>query len=1073
MASTQIERIADSSPGGAGGSFGDAFPGEEPQAIEDRNQRLDTDTREAWPEPESYNFVYANGQFHISDSHDHSELAEHSGIQPEHTGPMAVGRVSLNMGKATFEIQANVSAQGLARVLKDYCKQVGWQWGGMVDLQGEPVGTGSEFAPVKSYQLHFASHSNELIISKSAGNASQNFLSEGTLHVDDFQGSAHLYGSIPHEAFEPLKEFCDDEGLVLFSQNDNVLKSIEDLEVNNTYSPEWNDAEDHFLEQDPPNERKPGGVYTCPNCNRIFPSWGIYLHHRKMEQIGDEDQTEDGKFPTLDMDATFPPHFDEMRQEPGIHTGTYDPNIPPEVTVTDPDAATWNDYNFMWRRPIVWHRDTNRVGIGHPGNYHGDVSQALGVYNNDRSSIHGWVSIPRDDGGQEFDQGNGPEYGLRMRTNNPASIPFIQKAILPYEPHAADIIEAPDYGALQDKDIWTSKVAAGTDPKDLIQAPIPFIYDVQNDTVSVGQAGQKQSDIPGKFTPGGIVEGVYEPGGSVLIRSMTNMPYSVRHLLELWTYQQPHMEITSINLTDDEGKRTKLAKIAAQDIGSYLRTLAAADPAVWRVYKALQGKGGTVYVVGGAVRDAIMGKEPNDLDLMVTGIPQEDVAHILAHLPGSVKATGSMNDGTDEEKLDTAHAFGVFHYHEGPHSVELALPRKEQSTGSGSKKFDKQVDPNMTPEEDLYRRDFTANAMAVNLTNGQLIDPFDGSSDVRKRVLRTLHTKSLGDDPLRTVRALTALSKHGLYPDDETKAQMQEYAPELTHLPQERIQKELDKLLAGDHPSEAIRLAQDTGTLPFILPEVSATYGWTQNNPHHELELFDHLLNVLDRTKERKPGDNDFALAGLLHDIGKKDSHWTECRDCHSNFSGHVLPCTNCGSQNTSGHFYKKRLEDGTTLGEDHETVGAELARARLNSLHYPKERINRVVDLIQHHMYSPFNTEKGARRFLRTVGDSADDLLHLRWADQGGKSEYPTDPSASTDNEMALINSARAQNAPTNKSMLAINGRDLIDAGIPPGPNMGLILNHLTDQVIDNPELNTKEALLGLAQTWKPPISQ
>lgn len=893
---------------------GDGLPAEEPQAASDRNDRLDADQHEGWNSPESYNFVYANGQFHISDEHFHDQLAEHANVGPDHTGPMAVGRVTVDMGKATFEVHGNVSAQGIARVLKDYCKNVGWRWGGLVDLDGEPIGTGSEFAPVKSFFM--AWEGGELRIARKQRLGA-------VLHVDNAHDLAYLHGPLPPDAWEALHDFATDEGLKLYGANDNVLKRHEDLEVNNNYSPEWNDAEDHFLFDDPPDERKPGGVFKCPACSRIFPSWGLYILHRRQEE-GQGDETQDtSKFPELNMDATFPPHFDEMRTEPGIHTGA-----PKQL-----------------------------------------------------------------------------------------------------------------------------------DPKDQIAAPVPFLFDIIEDKIVVGRPGARHSDIPGKFTPGGIVEGSYEPGGRVQIRSMTNMPYSVRHMLELWYYQHPHMEIRSVHLQDDEGKRTKLAK-EPQDIGGYITAIAAADPAVWTAYKTLQAEGGEVYVVGGAVRDALLGKEPKDVDLMVTGMTPEQVRHALARLPGRVDLTGKD--------------FGVFRYKQGGGEVEIALPRRERSTGitNGTRNegLDVQADHTMTPEEDLFRRDFTANAMAVNLTNGQLIDPFDGSSDVQHRKLRTLNTKSLSDDPLRTIRALVALSRHGLYPDEDTKAQIQENGHLIKRLPGERIQAELDKLFKGDHPGEAIRLAQDTGLLEHFLPEVSRTVGHSQNNPHHELELFDHLVNVLDRAKERKPDDGDFALAALLHDIGKKDSHWTECRDCGYEQHGHVKPCPNCGSDNTSGHFYQKTRDDGTTIGGDHEVVGANMARSVMNRFPgYEKERIDRVTGLIRHHMFPAFTTEKGARKFMALTGNHADDLLHLRWADQGGKSEYPTDPSLSVDNHFDLLNRVRSQGMATNKSMLAINGRDLIAAGIPPGPQMGQIINYLTEQVIENPELNTREALLGLAQAWKP----
>src|SRR5439155_18131684 len=118
---------------------------------------------------------------------------------------------------------------------------------------------------------------------------------------------------------------------------------------------------------------------------------------------------------------------------------------------------------------------------------------------------------------------------------------------------------------------------------------------------------------------------------------------------------------------------------------------------------------------------------------------------------------------------------------------------------------------------------------------------------------------------------------------------------------------------------------------------------------------------------------------------------------------------------------------------------------------------------LIQHHMFPAFDTEKGARRFLNRVGEHADDLLDLRWADQGGKSEYPTDPSLSIDNHRQLIEQARQQKAPTAISQLAVNGGDLIAAGVPQGPEVGTILRSLVDAVIENPELNTRDGLLGL----------
>lgn len=884
---------------------GDPYPGETDQIAVDRPPEHD------WNPAEDYKFFYGNGQFHISEDHDHDELASHAGIPPNHAGPMAVGHVHVDMGKATFEVMSNIGAQAIARILKDYCKQVGWSWGGLTDHQGEPVGTGSEFAPTKSY--YYDLHEGQIRIARRAGSIQP----EGAIHIEG--DTAVVYG----EWFPGLQEWADDQGYKL-AGNDNVLKRIEDLEENNTYSPEWNDEDDHFMFQDAPDERLPGGVFKCQHCGRIFHNWKVYMQHRnEAEPPGDygPDGTKDTQW--LDMDAPIPAH--------------------------------WHDQPSFTEA---------KVFQSAPGSLEG---------------------------------------------------------------------------------------------KDMLPGPVPFIYDIDEDAIHVGNPGARHSDIPGKFTPGGIVEGTYEPGGKVAIRSMTNMPYTVRHMLELWYYQHPHMEITNVHLVDDADKRTKLA---GQDIGGYIMAMTAADPTAWRASRALRAAGGRALVVGGAVRDALRGKEPKDIDLMVTGLAPEEVRRVLGQLPGKVDLTGKD--------------FGVFRYKEGGGEVEIALPRRERSTGPGHKDQLTEADHTMTPQEDLFRRDFTVNAMAVDLDTGHLIDPFGGAQDVKDGRLRTLNTRSLSDDPLRTVRALVAASKHGFHPDDATKAQMGENAAGIQHLPGERIKEEVDKLLLGDNPGQAIRLAHDTGVLKYLMPNVDRAFGWSQDNPHHELELGEHLVNVLDRAKERKPNDPDFLLAALNHDTGKFKSRWDECKNCPRTdpyepvvIPNPGMPCPTCG-QKGSGHFYKHVDAQGNQWGDNHEDVGAKELEEWMRNMRYSEDRIKRATHIVQHHMFPAFDNERGARKFLNRVGDEhADDLIRLRWADQGGKSEYPTDASLSTDTQQTLVNGAREAQAPTQLSQLAINGRDLIAAGMKPGPDMGTTLERLVQQVVENPELNTKEGLLGLVRGW------
>lgn len=960
---------------------GDAFPASEPQAVEDRYWHDEPNANENG----EYNFFYGNGDLHVSPTHEWDELKGHAKVPDDHTGPISLGKVVVNAGKATFEVSGNIAAHSLQRVFKDYCKQVGWKWGGMVDLTGEPIGTGSEFGPVKSYVFSYNDH---LQIASSLDKLPG---ISGTIQQTGEKIQVH---GLTRKNFPAFQEWAGDGGLTLVGGNDNVLKTIEDLETDNVYSPEWNDAEAHGMFQNEPDERQPGGVFKCPACSQIFPSWNLYTRHRQREEPRGDMPDQDGKFPELpNMDAPHPNNFSE---QPMFYEAVVRP-VPVQQA----------------RRVQGFSRHAKIFG------YNNDVHLHYVAYSN--GDPLGYATV-KSDGTvvmvRSAVQGRGIGKALMRKVQS--HFPELKSMALTTE--GAALMRSTGWAKI-DGEMW--KWAAGQEPKDLIPGPIPFIYDIQEDTITTGQPGMRQSDIPGKFTPGGIVEGTYEPGGKVFIRSMTNMPYTVRHMLELWYYNEntAPLKVTQVKLRDDEGKETKLA---GHDIGGYIKAMVAADPDTQRAARALKDAGGQVFVVGGAVRDALMNKEPKDLDLMVTGLPADDVDRVLRELPGRVDLTGKD--------------FGVFRYNG---DVEIALPRKERSTGGGTRDFDVQADHKLTPEEDLLRRDFTVNAMAVDLDTGQLIDPYGGLKDVRERRLRTLHTQSLADDPLRTVRALVARSKHGFEPDDDTRDQMERNAGSLHNLPSERVQAELDKLMAGNDPAGAIRLAHETGVLKHIFPEVDSAFGYDQNNPHHELELGDHLTNVLDRVSQVSK-DPDLRLAGLLHDIGKPASAWVD-------------------PETGGNHYYRGPNGEGA----NHEDVGAQMTEKRLRELKYPRERINRVRDLVQHHMFPAFTASKGARRFLNMVGDHADDLMRLRWADQGGKSVYPSKPEVTLDKQMDLINQVRAAGEPTDRSALAVNGSDLINWGYRPGPELGQILNHLTEKVLEDPSLNTPEALKQLTDEY------
>jgi len=441
---------------------------------------------------------------------------------------------------------------------------------------------------------------------------------------------------------------------------------------------------------------------------------------------------------------------------------------------------------------------------------------------------------------------------------------------------------------------------------------------------------------------------------------------------------------------------------------------------------------GEVYVVGGAPRDVVLGKKPKDIDIMAK-VNGDTIESVLKSVPkGKLSLTGKQ--------------FPVYRFNYGGSEVEIALPRIEVKTGEGNKDWQIKSDSSIPVEKDLERRDFTANAIAVNAKTGQVVDPFDGLKDIENGVLKTVHSNSFRDDSSRTMRALTALSKHGLQPDEETKEQMRLHAPHLKKTPMETVGQELEKILSGNYPSEAIKLGQETGVLDHFLPEVHSTFGFDQKNFYHKHDLGTHIMNVL-KNVSGLTSDTDVRMAALLHDIGKPSSMWED--------------------ENGVGHFYKG--EQGQ--GANHDEVGAEMAEGILSRLRYPANRIGRIKHLINNHMFPSFNSPKGARKFLNNSGspETAHDLLNLREADHMGKgNENAT--RMMTDKMRSLINNEAASQAVFSPKDLAINGNDIIKLlGISSGPQVGQIIKKIMDLVIEHPSLNNRQELLNIVKTLYP----
>jgi tRNA nucleotidyltransferase (CCA-adding enzyme) len=439
------------------------------------------------------------------------------------------------------------------------------------------------------------------------------------------------------------------------------------------------------------------------------------------------------------------------------------------------------------------------------------------------------------------------------------------------------------------------------------------------------------------------------------------------------------------------------------------------------------------YLVGGAVRDELLGRDSKDADFLVRGVDSESLRAVLAP------------HGRVEELTVAGRAVGMRLFPRrrelrllAPAGIEFAPLRREQSTGPGRHDFAIVVDPTASVEDDLGRRDFTINAIARRLSDNALVDPFGGRHDLAARRLRAVSTRSFAEDPLRLVRGLRFVSQLGLDPDQATLAQMHDEAPAVALVSGERIggglgadgMGELSKLLLGAEPSKALRLARDTGVLVAMLPEYGPAIGFDSHSNDHNLTLDEHLFAVVQAAADAG-APLRVRLATLLHDLGKP----------------------------------------GLAPGGDHAAAAAELALPALRRLRYPNELVERVVRIVRFH---PFLLGAGdaleARRLLARHGEELSfDLLDHWDADLRGR-----DQSEQVKEKLARVvrfrRTLRQELAnPHRLSDLAVDGGDLIGIGYRPGPELGRALATLLEEVVDEPQRNRRETLLARAEELRP----
>jgi tRNA nucleotidyltransferase (CCA-adding enzyme) len=453
------------------------------------------------------------------------------------------------------------------------------------------------------------------------------------------------------------------------------------------------------------------------------------------------------------------------------------------------------------------------------------------------------------------------------------------------------------------------------------------------------------------------------------------------------------------------------------------------------------------YLVGGAVRDELLGLDSKDADFLVPGVDTEGLKAKLA-------PHGRVEDLSVAGRLVGARLYprDKTIRRLAPAGIEFAPPRKEVSTGPGRHDFEIVADPTLSVEDDMRRRDFTINAIARRLSTGEIVDPLGGREDIERRVLRTVSPSSFAEDPLRLVRALRFVSQLGFDLDVTTLQQMRNEAKSIRLVSGERVggglaadgMGELSKLLLGREPARALRLARDTGVLVELLPEFERAIGFDQESRYHSLTVDEHTFEVVQAAADQKYS-LAVRLAALFHDLGKPHVAWRGA-------DGRL-------------HYYAK---PGFS-NRSHEQVGCELAQTALSRLRYPNALRSRVLRIIRHHMFQLGTGDaRRARRFLAKHGDEvAFELVDHKEADYRGKPSEdggpPVEDIERLDDFRRMLRRERAE--PHRLADLAVDGNDLIELGFKPGPELGHALRDLLRQVVDEPALNSRPVLLRRAR--------
>ena len=426
----------------------------------------------------------------------------------------------------------------------------------------------------------------------------------------------------------------------------------------------------------------------------------------------------------------------------------------------------------------------------------------------------------------------------------------------------------------------------------------------------------------------------------------------------------------------------------------------------------LSAAGHKAYIVGGCVRDALMAREPKDYDVTTRAHPEEVMRLFSA-----------------DKVIDTGSKHGtVTVIHNGTH-IEVTTFRKDANYSDG--RHPDSVSFSDSIEEDLSRRDFTINAMAYSETDG-LIDPFDGRSDIALGLIRTVGDPNarFSEDALRILRALRFSSALGFDIEEKTKEAILSRKKDIEErVSKERIQKELEGILLGEHAEKVLREYSDV--IGIAIPEIIPMVGFDQKTPYHIYDVWEHTIRVVGGM----PKDSVSRLAALFHDIGK--------------------PSSFLQGEDGVGHFY------------GHPEVSYAMADSIMRRLKFDNATREEVIALVRWHDLRPELTDKAVRRVITKVSPELfDKWIAIKKADNRAQSPMVSDRMEQIEEIEKIGHRLIEEEGALSLRTLNISGRDIMSLGINEGPIVGKIMNLLLEEVLEEKIGNNHEELIERAKT-------